>query len=163
MKRGILFLLLCCLLGLVASAEGLPVTSQDMPTLSISDCQSTITLTDGVRRIEQGGAYHVVGQASGQLVVDAKGSDVTLLMDNVALSSPDGPVLWIQAASHVTILTVEGTQSRLQDSPTYTLPENEEEPNAAIFSKADLSIGGKGELTVIGQYADGIVSKDSLT
>ena len=163
MKRLILFLLLCGLLGSYAAAEGLDIAPYNIPIMRVGDCQSTVTLTDGVHKIEQGGAYHVQGQASGQLVVDSKGSDVYLLLDGVTLSSPDGPAIYIQAASHAYIIAVEGTQSRLLDSPAYALPENVSEPNAAIFSKADLSIGGAGELIVTGQYADGIASKDSLT
>ncbi|NLP12747.1 carbohydrate-binding domain-containing protein, partial [bacterium] len=37
-----------------------------------------------------------------------------------------------------------------------------DEPNACIFSSADLSIAGGGSLTVTGNYSDGIASKDGL-
>jgi hypothetical protein len=38
----------------------------------------------------------------------------------------------------------------------------EDEPNAAIFSMADLTISGTGSLAVEGNYQDGITSKDGL-
>ena len=37
-----------------------------------------------------------------------------------------------------------------------------DEPNAALFSTADLTIAGNGALTVTGNYNDGIASKDGL-
>jgi len=39
---------------------------------------------------------------------------------------------------------------------------NNSETNAAIFSKANLTITGNGALTVMGNYIDGIASKDGL-
>ena len=38
----------------------------------------------------------------------------------------------------------------------------EDEPNAAIFSKADLTVAGNGALVVNGNYNDGIASGDGL-
>lgn len=162
MKRTFLWILMAGLLLSRASAETSQTTSPGIPKLQASDCQTTISLSNGTHPITRGGAYHVTGQATGQLVVDAKSCDVYLLLDGVTLTSADGPAIYIKAADHVYILTVEGTQSTLTDSPTYSLPEGEDEPDAAIFSMADLSIGGEGQLIVHAQYADGIVSKDSL-
>ncbi|MBN2149694.1 MAG: carbohydrate-binding domain-containing protein [Anaerolineales bacterium] len=39
---------------------------------------------------------------------------------------------------------------------------DENEPNAAIFSKANLTFYGNGSLTVDGNYQDGIASQDGL-
>jgi len=50
----------------------------------------------------------------------------------------------------------------VSDAKTYTLPANEDEPNAAIFSKGDLTIFGNGTLNVEGNFNDGIASKDGL-
>ena len=52
--------------------------------------------------------------------------------------------------------TVSDGKSYVFANPT------EDEPNAAIFSKADLTIYGGGSLTVTGNFNDGIASKDGL-
>ncbi len=55
------------------------------------------------------------------------------------------------------------TTNRLSDGKTYRWAEADaDEPNAALFSKADLSIAGEGTLVVTGNFNDGIASKDGL-
>lgn len=61
------------------------------------------------------------------------------------------------------ILLADGSSNFLSDATTYVFPSTEEdEPNAALFSKANLTIFGNGALTVQGNYNDGIASKDGL-
>lgn len=61
------------------------------------------------------------------------------------------------------ILTLaDGTVNTLTDAETYTYAAGEDEPNAALFSKEDLTINGTGSLTVTGRYNNGIASKDDL-
>ena len=122
----------------------------------------TLQLRDGVNTITRPGTYLVRGSCTGQLVVDVKDADVYLLLDGVRITSPDGPAIHIKAAEKAVITLADGTESILIDSPHYTLPAGEDEPNGALFSKEDLSINGAGTLRVIAQYDDGIVSKDSL-
>ena len=55
-----------------------------------------------------------------------------------------------------------GSQNTLADGASYTLAEGEDEPNAALYSKADLTINGTGALTVEGNYRHGVNSKDDL-
>lgn len=48
-------------------------------------------------------------------------------------------------------------------APIYLFADAQtDEPNATLFSKADLSIAGNGSLTVEANYNDGIASKDGL-
>ena len=69
-------------------------------------------------------------------------------------------------ALHVTPATgsVEGTERRFSDGESYILEDpKSDEPNVAIFSKADLILSGNGSLAVDGNYKDGISSKAGLT
>lgn len=88
--------------------------------------------------------------------------NVFLLMDGVSITSPDGPAVYIKAADEVILTLADGTQITLTDSAVYTLPDGEDEPDGALFSKTDLSINGTGTLRVKAHYDDGIVRKDSL-
>jgi hypothetical protein len=57
----------------------------------------------------------------------------------------------------------DGTENRASDGDSYILDDAEsDEPNAAIFSKDDLTINGNGSLTVNASYNNGIASTDNL-
>ncbi len=166
MKRTLGFLLTLCTLFLFArtSAQTLPTICEvpDIPAVTPEQCTEALSLRDGINIIDRAGAYHITGSCTGQLVVDAKDADVFLLLDGISIASLDGPALHIKAAKQVVITLAEGTETWLKDSPVYTLAENEDEPDGALFSKADLCINGTGSLRVTARYDDGIVSKDSL-
>lgn len=167
MKKIICFMLIIALL-LPGMALGAADTSsyrnaEEMVALSKEECTETLPLREGTNTITAPGAYLVQGQIQGQLIIDAEDADVYLLLDGVSITSPDGPALHVKAAHEVFITLAEGTVSTLTDSAAYTLPDGEDEPNGALFSKADLALNGEGTLHVVGQYNDGIVSKDSLT
>ncbi len=122
-----------------------------------------IELHDGVNTISQAGIFLVQGSCTGQLIIDAPGANVNLLLDAVSITSLDGPAVYIKAADKVVMTLAEGKKSTLADSPLYTLPDGEDEPNGALFSKADLFINGTGTLQMTAQFKDGLVSKGSLT
>jgi len=123
-------------------------------------------LVDGsTATIGASGDYILTGSLSdGQIVVNT-GSEalVRLVLNGVDLSSSTSSPLYIEKAEEVVVLLAEGTRNFITDGTNYTLANAEEsEPNAAVFSKADLTIAGEGELTVTGNYNDGIASKDGL-
>jgi hypothetical protein len=66
--------------------------------------------------------------------------------------------------SEKTIITLaENTENHLTDGEAYILEDiDSDEPNAAIFSKSDLTINGSGSLIVKANYNNGIQSKDDL-
>lgn len=115
--------------------------------------------------IRQAGVYRLVGLlTAGGVIVDAgKEAVVQLIFDNVSVTNPDGPAFYIKSAKKAIIHVPHMSANLLKDSSTYSfLTAEEDEPNAALFSKADLSIYGTGELRVEGNYNDAIASKDSL-
>lgn len=139
---------------------------------------ATITLSDGGTAVTGGGAavegdgvtitaegvYILSGTlTSGRIVVQAADTDkVQLVLNNASITSADGPAIEILSADKVFITLPDGTQNTLADSATYTLAEGEDEPNACLYSKSDLTINGQGALGVTGNYAHGINSKDDL-
>ncbi len=127
------------------------------------ECGTTIQLQDGANTISKAGTYLVQGSCVGQLVINAPDAEVKLLLSNISITSPDGPAVHIQAADKIVMTLADGTKNMLVDSPVYTLPDGEDEPNGALFSKADLFLNGTGTLQITAQYLDGLVSKDSLT
>ena len=55
----------------------------------------------------------------------------------------------------------EGTENVISCGPE-AIPDPDEDPNSAVYSRSDLSIGGTGSLLVRAESGDGIVSKDDL-
>lgn len=118
---------------------------------------STVTLSEA-------GTYVISGTlSSGQLVVDAdKEAMVRIVLNGASVTNPTGPALYGVQAEKIILTLAPDTVNVLTDGSAYSLAEGEDEPNAALFSKEDLSINGTGALTVTGNYAHGIVSKDDL-
>ena len=82
-----------------------------------------------------------------------------LILAGASITNSTSSPLYVTNASAVTVTLAAGTSNNLTDAATYT---NTGEPDSALFSAADLTIGGTGSLTVRANYADGIVSKDDL-
>lgn len=116
---------------------------------------STVTITAA-------GTYEITGDLSdGQVVVDAEGEDVQLVLNGVELTSTTGSPLVVNAADEVTLILADGSTTTVSDATSYS-DTADDAPNAAIYSMADLSIAGSGSLSVSGNFNDGIVSKDGL-
>ena len=114
--------------------------------------------------ITAAGTYVVTGELmAGSLVVNAGDQDkVQIVLDGASIRNEAGSALNIQQADKVFVTLAAGSQNTLADGASYTLAEGEDEPNAALYSKADLTINGTGALTVEGNYRHGVNSKDDL-
>ena len=139
---------------------------------------TTVTLADGASKasstttvaikgdlvtISAPGTYVLSGTLSdGQIVVnsDAEGK-VRIVLDDASVTSSSGSAFVIEAADEAVVVLAEGSKNSLADGTGYDTSA-EDAPNAALFSMADLTIGGSGALTVTGNTNDGIASKDGL-
>lgn len=117
---------------------------------------STVTITAA-------GNYKITGTLTdGQVVVNAgEEDDVTLILAGSSITNADGPGIYVASADDVTITLAEGTQNSVTDGAAYA-STGTDDPDAAIFSRADLAIDGTGSLTVTANYRDGIASQDDL-
>lgn len=113
--------------------------------------------------ITKAGVYLLTGTLEGQIAVAVgKEEKVQLVLQDLTVTSPDGPALWVQSADKVFLTLPAGSVSTLTDSTTYS-SLTDDEPNAAVFCDADLTIQGEGTLNVTGSYHHAIRSKDDLT
>lgn len=116
---------------------------------------------NGIVTITEGGTYEISGTSEdGQICVKAPDEDVTLILKNVSVTSSSGSPFVILKANSVTLSLPDGTESTLTDSETY---DSDEDADACLYSKADLTIEGTGTLTVNANYKNGITGKDTLT
>ena len=131
---------------------------------TISAASSSVSVDGTTATITSAGTYNITGTLSdGQLIVDAGDSAVVqLILDNADITNTDGAAIAVMSAETAVVILADGSSNTLTDGAAYVLAEGEDEPNATLFSKADLSIGGTGSLTVSANYNDGIASKDGL-
>lgn len=127
----------------------------------------TVTLTDDGVTIDAGGVYVLSGTTTGRITVNAKDADVTLVLNGVTVNCTDSSTLYVYKAKSVTLWLAEGTTNTLTDAESYSYSDAlsskaDEEPNACVYSKADMVIGGTGTLTVNGRANNGITGKDTL-
>ena len=117
-----------------------------------------------VLTISKAGTYVLKGELTdGQVIVDAGKEDlVKLVLNGATLACSNSAPLYIKQADGVILTLAEGTLNTLTDGETYAFAAGEDEPNAALFSKQDLTINGTGVLTVTARYNNGITSKDDL-
>ena len=131
-------------------------------TLSGSQAETTgeLEVGDGYIKIENGGDYVLSGDYSGQIIVESE-ENVHLILSGVTIYNAMAPI-YVKSAKNVCITLVTGTVNTISDNSEYTYEDGENEPAAAEYSKADLTINGDGELIVNANYDKGIHSKDDL-
>lgn len=84
-------------------------------------------------------------------------------MSGINISNSRNSAIYCKNCDDLFITLTENTQNVISDAQNYTYDDvAKEEPNAALFSKTDLNIGGTGWLTVNANYHHGIYSKDDL-
>ena len=124
-----------------------------------------LTVTGNIVTITAPGTYVVSGTISdGQIMVNAGDEeDVVLVLNGVNLTNTSTAPIYVMNADKTVITLAEGTINTITDTKNYVFPDAEtDEPNAAIFSKDDLTINGTGTLIVNGNYNHGIFSKNDL-
>ena len=121
-----------------------------------------VSIADGVVTITKAGTYLISGSLDdGQIVVNAdKTEKVWLVLDNASIICSDSSPILVRQADKVKVTLAPDSQNTLSDGTTYL--EDEDNPDAALFSKDDLVINGSGSLTINGNYKHGIAGNDDL-
>lgn len=118
-----------------------------------------------ILKITQAGTFVFSGTMDdGQIQVDAdKEAVVHIVLNGLTASSSSSSVIYGIQSKKIVITLAQGQENTLSDAASYVYEGGaEDEPNACIFSKDDLSINGKGTLNINGNYQDGLRSKDNL-
>ncbi len=118
-----------------------------------------------IATITAAGSYTLSGSfTEGQIIVDTDDEEIVqLILNGIDITNTSTAPIYIANANKTVIILAENSENRVTDGTTYVFENAEEdEPNAAIFSKDDLTIYGDGSLTVTANYNDGIASKDGL-
>ena len=146
------------------SAKDLTWDSSSEVTIDLSNPTATdgVTVSDGVITITKAGNYRLSGTYSGQVKVEAADSDmVRLILDNATITNSTGAAINVVEADEVVIYTASGSTNTVSDGSSYSDTASGS-PDAAIYSKSDLTLAGEGILKVEGNYEEGIHTTDGL-
>ena len=137
-------------------------SSETAIDLSNPTATDGVTVEDGTLTITKAGTYKLSGEYQGQIKVETADSDaVRLVLDNANITNSSGAALNVVDADEVILYSASGTTNTISDGADYTAT-GEDDPDAVVYSKADLTIAGEGTLKVNGNHEDGIHTSDGL-
>ncbi len=148
-------------------AENIPTAEPEGVTLTCisgtQDCYSIDGNTIIFRGLAENTVYSISGQMKGNIVIDA-GDDYKfeLELKGLSLISDSTNPIVVLSGDKVTITAKKEFQNYIYDIREAVDTENTEEKAGAIYSKTDLKLAGKGELTVVSENNNGIHTKDDL-
>ena len=130
-------------------------------------CDSSNVSIDGsTLTITSGGSYSISGTLKdGQIVVDCSDSDkVNIILNGVDVSCSSTSPIYINNADKTIITLADSSDNTITDSRNAKTDDDTDKDisGSAIYSKDDLTINGNGNLTVTGNYNNGIVCKNDL-
>ena len=137
-------------------------SSETAIDLSNPTATDGVTVEDGTLTITKAGTYKLSGEYQGQIKVETADSDaVRLVLDNANITNSNSAALNVVDADEVILYSASGTTNTISDGADYTAT-GEDDPDAVVYSKADLTIAGEGTLKVNGNHEDGIHTSDGL-
>lgn len=137
-------------------------SSETAIDLSNPTATDGVTVEDGTLTITKAGTYKLSGEYQGQIKVETADSDaVRLVLDNANITNSSGAALNVVNADEVILYSASGTTNTISDGADYTAT-GEDDPDAVVYSKADMTIAGEGTLKVNGNHEDGIHTSDGL-
>lgn len=128
---------------------------------TVDNDEGSVSVAGDVVTIQSKGTYILRGELSdGQIVIDAGEDKVQLVLDAVNITCKESAAIYVKQADKVFITLAQGTENYLSNANGFT--ENEDNIDAVIFSKDDITFNGTGSLVVSSLNGHGIVSKDDL-
>ena len=114
--------------------------------------------------ITKAGTYILSGTLdNGSIIVDADKEDkVQLVLSGVTINSDTFAAIYVRQADKVFITLDEGTENILSNSGAFSQIDDNE-VDAVIFSKDDITVNGKGTLKINCAAGNGISGKDEVT
>ena len=144
--------------------EDLTWDSSDEKTIDLANPTAIdgVSVENGTITITSGGTYRITGEYSGQVKIEATKTDtVRLVLDNAKITNSTGAAINVVSAAEAIIYTAAGTTNTVADEANYTAT-GDDDPDAAIYSTANLTLTGEGSLSVEGAYEEGIHTTGGL-
>ena len=135
-------------------------------TLSDAGCTTdsqNVTIDGSTVTVTGEGDYIISGSLSdGMLIVDVdKSEKVQLVLNGVDINSETSAAIYVKKADKVFVTLAEGTENTLTNGGTFAAIDDNN-IDAVLFSKDDLTLNGTGTLIIDSPADHGIVSKNEL-
>ena len=164
-----LLTILCACLLLLCQVTAMAENSGETVLITLADSGITV---DGIGAEAEGsvlnitlpGTYELTGTLSdGQIVItNDMPEKITLILNGVSVTNEKGPALYVRSSpERVTLTTTADTENTLASGKSFS-EAADGDPDAAVYSTADLTITGKGILNITAERVTGIGSKDDL-
>lgn len=123
----------------------------------------SVTVSGTTATITAEGVYVLTGTLqNGQIIVDApKDAKVQLVLDGVTIHSETSAAIYVRQADKVFLTLAAGTENNLSSGDAFEAIEDNN-IDAAVFSKDTLTINGAGALTVASPAGHGVAVKGKL-
>ena len=154
-----------------ATATDVEITTRPIVASTIAETNEDFTIiTEGgtytkdgnTYKITSAGTYTLSGKITdGMIYIEAGDNDtVELDLNGVSITSTTNSPIYAVSANKVKIKALENTGNYITDNRDKSLTDSL--GTAAIYAECDLDLVGKGSLTVIGNYNNGVHTKDDL-
>lgn len=135
-------------------------------TLSGSSAQAEgdgVTVSGSTVTVTKEGTYLLSGTLEhGAVIVDAdQNAKIRLIFNGVKINCDTSAALYVRQADKVFVTLAPGSENTLSNSAAFAAIDDND-IDAVVFSKDDLTFNGNGTLTVNAVYGHGITSKDDL-
>lgn len=127
---------------------------------SASCTSPAVSITGSNISINQEGTYIFTGTLKdGCVTINAGEQDkVQLVLNGASITSSNTPAIFAVEGDKVFLTAADGTENTIANGGNYI----NEESDAAIFARMDLTVNGSGKLTVSSPTGNGISCKDDL-
>ena len=108
------------------------------------------------------GIYVISGDATDVTInVENEEAKIQIVLDGVSITNTDSPAIYVKAADKVFVTTTEGSENNLEVTGEYVI-DGEENLDAVIYSKDDLTLNGLGTINITSAQGNGISGKDDV-
>lgn len=130
---------------------------------SASASSDSVKISGSRITITEEATYVISGELTdGMLIVNApEKAKLQLVFDGVDITSESSAALYILEADKVFLTLADGTENSLANGGSFVAVDDNN-IDAVLFSKQDLTVNGTGSLTVTSPSGHGIVCKDDL-
>lgn len=129
----------------------------------ITSSSDSVKITGSTATITEEATYIVSGElTNGMIIVNAPDTaKLQIVFNGASITSETSAALYIVEADKVFVTLAEGTINTLANGGEFVAIDDNN-IDAALFSKQDLTLNGTGSLMVTSPAGHGIVSKDDL-
>lgn len=131
--------------------------------ISATASSDSVKIFDSTVTITEEGTYVISGTLSdGMIIVNAADTaKIQIVLNGVDVTSKTSAAIYVLEADKVFVTVAEGTENVLVNGGSFEAID-ENNIDAVVFSKQDITFNGSGSLTVISPAGHGIVCKDDL-